>query len=191
VSAGGRTRRPTTADAVRAARRRFLAGERVELGLLADELSVNRATLHRWFGTRDRLLGDVLWSLAEATLAGARARAGGTGRDRLLATLAGFLGDMVVHPAFRRFLDTEPEAAARVLMTPRGDVERRVVAAVEELLRSEPALLERLAVNPATLAFAIVRVGEAFLYADVIAEAEPDVAKASEVFELLLPAARP
>jgi hypothetical protein len=43
-------------------------------------------------------------------------------------------------------------------------------------------------VNPGTLAFALVRVGEAFLYADLIADAEPDVAKASEIFELLLPA---
>ena len=174
---------------MRLARRHFLAAERVELGGLAGELGVSRATVHRWFGHRDRLLGDVLWSLASDTLEGAGDRAGGSGRDRLLATLGGFLGDMVVHPAFRRFLDTEPEAAARVLMTPRGDVERRVVDAVEALLRSEPAYLDRLGVNPETLAFALVRVGEAFLYADLIADAEPDVAKAAEIFELLLPAA--
>ena len=185
---GAALNRPTTEDAVRLARRRFLAGDRIELGALAADLGLSRATLHRWFGHRDRLLGDVLWSLAADTLAGAEARAGGSGRGRLLATLGLFLGDMVGHPAFRRYLDTEPEAAARVLMTPRGDVERRVVDAVEALLRSEPAFLDRLGVNPGTLAFALVRVGEAFLYADLIADAEPDVAKASEIFELLLPA---
>jgi hypothetical protein len=103
---------------------RFLGGDRIELGALAGELGLSRATLHRWFGHRDRLLGEVLWSLASDTLTGAEARAGGAGRDRLLATLGGFLGDMVGHPAFRRYLDTEPEAARRVLMTPRGDVER-------------------------------------------------------------------
>lgn len=180
-------RRPAASDAVTVARREFLAGGRVEIGAIADELSINRATLHRWFGTRDRLLGEVLWSLASDTLDGARERARGTGRARLLNTLSLFLGDMVVFPAFRRFLDHEPEAAARVLMTTSGDVERRVVDAVEALLREEPELVTRLSVPPATLAFAIVRVGEAFLYADVIADGQPDVQKALGVFELLLP----
>src|SRR5919199_991299 len=57
-------RRPTALDAFRRARRRFLAPERLDMSALADELGVNRVTLYRWFGSRDRFLVEVIWSLA-------------------------------------------------------------------------------------------------------------------------------
>jgi hypothetical protein len=41
-------------------------------------------------------------------------------------------------------------------------------------------------VDPGQLAFAIVRMGESFLYADVVAATEPDVETASAVIRLLL-----
>ena len=34
------------------------------MSALADELGVNRVTLYRWIGSRDRLLVEVIWSLA-------------------------------------------------------------------------------------------------------------------------------
>ena len=57
---GGRAARPTALDAFRLARRAFLDGRRVDMGVLARELDVNRATLYRWVGTREHLLVEVL-----------------------------------------------------------------------------------------------------------------------------------
>jgi AcrR family transcriptional regulator len=66
--------RATAQDAVLLARRRFQAAERIDMGAIAQELGVNRVTLYRWVGSRDRLLVEVLWSLADATLAREDAR---------------------------------------------------------------------------------------------------------------------
>src|SRR5262245_23011868 len=41
----------TALDVFRLARKRFLAGERVEMGALAEELDLNRATMYRWVGS--------------------------------------------------------------------------------------------------------------------------------------------
>jgi hypothetical protein len=52
------------ADALRLARRKFLAAHRIDMTRLAAELGVNRVTLYRWVGSRDALMVEVLWSLA-------------------------------------------------------------------------------------------------------------------------------
>ena len=44
----------------------------------------------------------------------------------------------------------------------------------------------RLGIDRATLAYAIVRIGESFLYADVIADNDPDVDQAVAVIGRLL-----
>ena len=59
-------RRVITYDAIVAgARRQFLRDGTIDMEELPQELAVSRATLYRAVGGRDRLLGDVLWSLAE------------------------------------------------------------------------------------------------------------------------------
>ena len=57
---------------VSGARRHFLREGTIDMEQLAHELAVSRATLYRAVDGRDRLLGDVLWSLAERTYAEAR-----------------------------------------------------------------------------------------------------------------------
>ena len=52
----------------RLARRTFLAGERIDMQTLARSLGVDRATLYRWVGSRERLLTEILWSLIEPTV---------------------------------------------------------------------------------------------------------------------------
>ena len=54
--------RPSARDAFERARRWFLAGQRIDMQLLADEIGVNRATLYRWVGNRDQFLAELLWS---------------------------------------------------------------------------------------------------------------------------------
>src|SRR5947199_6821430 len=71
--------RPTPLDALRLARRKWLAEQRIDMGALAAELGTSRATLYNWVGSRERLLGEVLWTLAEPTMRRAQAEASGEG----------------------------------------------------------------------------------------------------------------
>src|SRR2546423_4830705 len=58
-------RRATPADAFHAAREIYMRGERIDMQALAQQLGVSRGTLYRWTGSRERLLVDVVWSLAD------------------------------------------------------------------------------------------------------------------------------
>src|ERR1700722_20138100 len=83
-------RKPDALAAFRVARRWFQAGRRIEMQELAAELGVNRATLFRWVGSRDDLLGEILWSLAEPTLTAALETAGGSGAQRITGAIGRF-----------------------------------------------------------------------------------------------------
>src|SRR4028119_1117642 len=76
---------------LRLARRRLAAGERLEMGALAAELGVNRVTLYRWVGSRERLLVEVLWSMADEALSTLRSEVPPTA-DRGGAGVPGVLG---------------------------------------------------------------------------------------------------
>ncbi|WFE21319.1 hypothetical protein O7621_26330 [Solwaraspora sp. WMMD937] len=70
---------------VRGGGRYFLSHGTIDMGGLADALAVSRATLYRVTGSRDRLLGEVLWWLGSRQLAeacGARRRTGVDGVPR-------------------------------------------------------------------------------------------------------------
>src|SRR5271167_2468196 len=80
----GRPAAATREDALALASERFLAGERVDVRGIARELGLARATMHRWFGTRESLVGEVLAALAEERLAVIRSRIPGSGAAALL-----------------------------------------------------------------------------------------------------------
>jgi AcrR family transcriptional regulator len=180
-------RRVTPADALHAARRRFLRSERVDMNELAHELGIGRATLYRWVGSRDQLLGEVLWSLAEPGLAQARADARGRGAAWVLAVYRRF-GDLIVELApLRHFVKSEPECALRVMTSKASPLQRRVVATFRDVLVEAHARKGlQLRLDPETLAFAMVRIAESFLWADLITGEAPDLAKAREVAKVLL-----
>jgi len=51
------------------------------MGALAEELGISRTTLYTWVGSKNRPLGEVLWSFAANGVEQAIARAKGTGAD--------------------------------------------------------------------------------------------------------------
>jgi AcrR family transcriptional regulator len=180
-------RRPDPLTAFRVARRWFLAGRRLEMQELAAELGVNRATLFRWVGGRDDLLGEIIWSLAEPTLRRVIDEPSGQGGWRI-ATAAGRFATLVDQaPFIREFLRREPERALRILTTRASTVQARMVSAIEALLRDEithgrlqPPL------PPPELAYLIVRIIESFLYADIITGEQLDITKAEQAIAALL-----
>ncbi|MGB9302441.1 MAG: QsdR family transcriptional regulator [Mycobacterium sp.] len=173
-------RKPDALAAFRVARRWFQAGRRIEMQELAAELGVNRATLFRWVGSRDDLLGEILWSLAEPTLAAALEAAGDsdrTGAQRITGAIGRFAAMLDQADFLRDFLRREPERALRILTTRAGTVQARLVGAIETLLDEEVSrgnLHSRLPLRD--LAYLIVRIVESFLYAEFIIGEEPDIA---------------
>jgi AcrR family transcriptional regulator len=182
-------RRPTPLDALALARRRWLAGERLEMGSMARELGVSRATLYSWVGSRERLLGEVIWSFAETGVGQARAEATGTGADYVLDVVARFVRLNAGFQPLRTFISQDPELALRLLTSKHGPIQERMIAVARELLTEQVDASElELALDIDTLAYLMVRVSESFLYADLITGSEPDTDEAVEVVRLLLAA---
>jgi AcrR family transcriptional regulator len=166
----------------------FLSGQRLDMRSLARRVGVARATLYRRVGNREHLLDQVLWWRARRLIAGqVRASAHLTGTDRLTAVVGGVVRAIGADRPVRMFLESEPETALRVLTSSRSTVHQGMAAALENLIdleRGRGAFDASL--DTPTLAFAIVRVADGFLYSDVIADRAPGIGRAVIVIEALL-----
>jgi AcrR family transcriptional regulator len=176
------------ADIFDAALRTYLDRRRLDMRALANELDISRATLYRRVGGRDHLLGEVIWYLARRSLARAyEGTEGLLGEQRIVKVVESFMRDVHSQPALARLLEAEPEAALRILTSKHGPVQRGIIDVLERLMEVEEGRGKlRLGIDHATLAYAIVRIGESFLYADVIADNDPDVDQAVAVIGRLL-----
>ncbi len=161
---------------------------RLDMRALAVELGMGRATLYRKVGNRDRLLGEVMWYLTRVAMASALAEAEGRdGADRVVEVLRLFMSAVNGSAELRHLLEAEPEAALRILTSKHGPVQPGVTDALEALLADEEESGHlRLTIDRGTLAYVLVRIGESFLYADVIADQEPDVDAAVAVAARLM-----
>jgi AcrR family transcriptional regulator len=178
-------------DALRAARRRFLAGRRLDMSELAGALGISRATLYRWVGDREQLLGEVLWSFAEAGLEEARAHADRTAKDQgvdwVVRYNAHFVRATAGFEPIRRFLEAEPDAGLRVLTSNRGVAEGRLIESLRATLDERVASGHlKLRLDPGDLAYVIVRISESFIWREFITGDEPDLDRASDVVRVLL-----
>lgn len=180
--------------AVRLAAAWIEGGRRIDMQQLAAELGVSRVTLFRHVGGRDALIGAALWQLTERTLAAAERRCERQrppGGVRTVGVMKTFNALVSAAPGLRRLLDDEPALAIRVLTDPRGQVQTGTIAAFTELLRrdeDEAGLV--LLIEPGALAYALVRIGESFLYADVLASRTPDVETANRLQRALIEGGR-
>ncbi|HEY4096558.1 MAG TPA: QsdR family transcriptional regulator [Baekduia sp.] len=182
-----RTAAATREDVVRTAARRFVAGERIDVQAVVGETGVARATVHRWFGTREGLIGEAVVYASEPVLRRARRAAEGRGALGLVDALDGAVRAMAADEGLRRFLEHEREAALRILTSSGGVVQPVWVARVEALIVAEAdAGRYRPALDPATLAYAIVRLTEAFLYNDAAAGLRGDADRLRDVLAALL-----
>lgn len=179
--------RPDATAALRAARRMFLAGQRVDMKTLAAGLGVDRTTLFRWVGNRDQLLGAVLWSAAEPTFANAVRTMRSPGPGGVAEVIGAFVQSLIDSTSLRAFVCAEPERALRLLTTRASVLQRQVVAAVERLLVQEQErghLFHPMALHD--LAYLIVRIAESFIYTDLITGEQPDATKAELAVAALL-----
>lgn len=162
--------------ALSTARRLFAEQGHLDMEELADALAVSRATLYRVVGGRDRLLGDVLHSLAERTLQMAIDETRSTGVERMIDIARNFNRHVVGFEPLRKFLHAEPDTAHRVLFTSAGGVHQRNVEAWKALFEEAQAAGEvTLPFDSHNAAYLFVRIGESILYSDLFAGREPDV----------------
>jgi hypothetical protein len=180
-------RRATPIDMFRLARKRWLAGERIDIGALAAELGIGRATAFRWVGSRELLLGEILWSLCEPLMDQANAQARANGARRIAGVCEAAIRTILDFAPLRQFIRQDPEYALRLLTSKLGPVQARSIDKVRGLIAREVergTLTAPLKLD--TLAYLIVRVAESFIYADVISGQEVDVGDAGLAIELLL-----
>ena len=191
----GRPAAASRADVLAAATARFRAGRRIDLQAIAAELGLGRATVYRWFGSRAELVGAVLCAELDAVVAHARAHASGTGAAVLLDTFERMNRVLAGAPPLRRFLEIERDAGLRLLTSSAGPVQPRAVDAIAALIEAEAeAGTYAPAIEPRTLAYAIVRLYEAFVYNDAAAGIRGDSERLRDVEAALLgiaPAATP
>jgi len=175
----------TTRALVRAARHALIAGEPVDVGRVAAHVGVDRSTLFRRVGRRDRLVAEALWETTETLAWPACLAAHPVGTEhRAARVLRAYVQMLIDEPWFRDFLHRDPARALRILTTSEQPNQARMLALVRDLIAAEPPGPVDLA--PDALAFVVVRVAESFIYADLITGGTPDADAAYRVFVALL-----
>ena len=154
---------------------------------LAQELGVSRVTLYRWVGSRDRLLVEVIWSLASRTLENIDAEVTERGPERVVRIVTRFLEDVITNAGMRRWLAEEGEQAMRLLTRHETGFQPRLIDAMQDLLEDETAAGRLdLPVDLREVAYVIVRLIESYTYLDLITGEEPDARRAEPILRLLL-----
>jgi len=182
----GRPAAASREDVLHLALNRYLHGERVDVQAIAAELGLGRTTIYRWFGSREGLIDETVARAAEPLFDEARAGAKGRGGDALLDTFDRINRALAAAPALRTFLELERDAL-RMLTSSGGVIHRRAVAKIEGFIEGEvQAGAYEPPVDPSTLAYAIVRLAEAFLFNDATAAMRGDVDRLREIEAALL-----
>lgn len=166
----GRRGRPATAspeDVLALVTELYLDGQRVDITVVASRLGLGRATIYRWFGSREALLGEVIAHQLELLVKRKRAEVRRRGAAGLLEVLDRVNRTLTRSRAVRRLLEQERDAAMRMLTSSAGVVEPRAVACVQALIEREMAAGDyEPPADPATLAYALVHLRHAFLWND-------------------------
>jgi AcrR family transcriptional regulator len=173
-------------DALALARDRFLHHQRIDLRRLAQDLGVGRTTLYRWFGDRERLLGEVLGDLNEIAWRATRAEFPEPGMAGLLRAVDRFA---VLTSSFEpalHFARTEPAMAMRVLMNPEGRVRSDMVRRIAEEFaeNAEPGSY------PPETPDVLVELSIALIWTPITIDREPDLPRLRRLLVVLSPPAR-
>lgn len=173
-------------EALRAARRLWSGGEKLDMGKLAEQLGVARATLFRWFGSRDGLLAEVLWSLCASALNDAERRHPDSTPTAIVARCDATIRSLAGFEPLRRFIAEDSERALRMLTSAASPLQSRTVARLHDWIVKASGKSWKPEIDADTLAFLLVRMGESFLYARAISGRSVALGDCATAFELLL-----
>ncbi|MFD4430867.1 QsdR family transcriptional regulator [Nocardia sp. NPDC058497] len=186
MRAPGRPAAASRDDVLRAAVEVFLSGNRVDVNAIAAQLGLGRTSIYRWFGSRDGLLGAAIARQLERMVAYAERASAATGAERLNEVLDRCIHWLVEDDSLRTYFDNESTGALRLITRSDGPVHQAAVAVVEGLIERAEEQGYRPPIERATLAYALVRLWEAFLYNDAVAGFRGDVERLQQVQAALL-----
>ena len=162
----------------------------VELKLRRDLIDVLIAHVDLAMRARagcEGLLDEVIWWRTRRVLTLQLLIAGSlSGANRIAAVVGGMLRGIEADKPLRAFIQSDPDTALRIL-TGRSVTVAGLTAALERLIdleRSRGCFDAEL--DTSALAYAIMRISEGFLYADILASRAPDSARAETVIRALL-----
>ncbi len=177
----------TREEVLDVARARFLACERVDVQAIAAECGVGRATVYRWFGSREGLAAEAMIGVFEQRVAEARAGVGGHGAKALLDTIALIYGGIVTAPHLRSLVDNERSFAFPLMTSSRGKVHPRIVELIRDIIEAEVEHGDYVPpTDPDTLAYVLVRLAESGLFNYAADEQPRDLERMREVQAALL-----
>ncbi|KAB2582119.1 TetR family transcriptional regulator [Rhodococcus erythropolis] len=164
----------------------FLAGERLDMLSLAERLGISRATLYRWVGKREELLGQVLGEATERSYRRAMSQTAGRGLDYVLDLFERVILSVYSSSELRALAEREPMVLIRIMATP-GAVESIAVSMTSEVLAKEVDAGElTLALPPRVMSTALYRIALSYLYIPLLNGGEAQVETALELISLLL-----
>lgn len=193
--------------AVRGGIEQFLRRATLDMDALARELAVSRATLYRTVGSRDALLGEVLWAMGRYVVEQIWSHPPGPGADGVIEVSRRFADALAGADPLWRFAREEPEAAHRVLLSPTCAVHARSVLVQRELfVRLGEGADDRAAQRRSTMpvvpsprrprdvtrddlterAFVYVRILESVLYGPMLAGRRADFTLAEPALRAIL-----
>lgn len=166
----------------------YASCRRLDMQSLARHLGVGRATLYRRAGNRVELLDEVIWWRSRRLLTEQLLAASGlSGASRIAAVIGGILRAIERDRPLRFLIGADPEIALRILTGGRSVTATGMTGALERLIDLERARgCFDTELDTGALACAIFRIGEGFLYADVLADRPPDSSRAITVIEAML-----
>jgi len=166
----------------------FLHSRRIDVQALAVQTGVSRATIYRWFGSRDGLVGEAMLKAFAPVMAQARSSTDRCGAAALADTFAAVADMLAIASGLRSFLESEREGALRLVTASDGPVQPQVVAMVRQIIEREVRAGYEPPVDIDTLAYATVRLVEAFLYNDAVVGLNADVHRLRPVLEVIFAA---
>ena len=182
-------RRATPSDALDFAQAAFIAEERLDMGTLATQLAVSRATLYRWFESRDQLLERMLVQLADEFAAAAKVGLDTEGDERVVEFSRRLMDATVNFAPVRTFVEREPQLALRLLIGQKGAVHGAIARALREVLSEARSDGDATALEANI--DVVVWVATALQWATLAGGEEPQSERAVDVVRALLAANQP
>lgn len=174
-----------------AARAELVETGLLDMGDVARRARVGRSSLYRLCGDREGLREMLMRWMAEVGWEHAQALAGRKrGRARCLAVISAYTQLVAHDPGLRRAIQADPEKTLALCTDHRRSVQPFVVDLVEKLLVEHEDDLA-LTMPRDQVAYAVVKLSESFVYSDVLAGRDVDLASLDGLVSLLLPAATP
>ncbi|TLG08664.1 TetR/AcrR family transcriptional regulator [Nocardia cyriacigeorgica] len=172
--------------AIDAATKLYLAGEPLDMTVLARTLGIGRATLYRHVGNREELIATVLAEATERTYRKEIAAGTGTGAELILDVLGRLMRTVSGSEPLLALTRREPQVFIRLALLP-GVIESTSARLIAEMLDEQQQLGHlHLRMSSRVLADAIVRICDVHLYAPLLGGDVPQIETALDIVALLL-----